>query len=100
VLVILAFLFNDYDVSLGCSQAQVDDFSHLAYEEDDYVIQIICKATQIGLSFLSLNRESHALIIPSNHGSFSNNYHSIDHFPISISHDSCFTSFDLYCILS
>lgn len=35
MLGILAFLFNDYDVSIGCIWSQVDGLSHSMYEEDD-----------------------------------------------------------------
>ena len=40
---------------------------------------------------MSYKQDSYALIMPYDHGSYSKNFHSIDHFPTSVPEDGCFT---------
>lgn len=92
--------FNDYVASLVCHQLEENSLPHSTYEEDNYFVQIIHQFVQIDLSLLFTNKDSYVLINPSDPGFCSNNYHPIDHFPTSISHENCFASSDPYVLSS
>lgn len=100
VLASLLNSFYNYDACTTGHQSQEGDLLYLARNELGSIVPSICKIVQIYFSLFIANWEFDVSIISSNQFHILGDYHSIFHFPMSISNDCFFTLFDSHCSTS